>query len=121
VDASPRSNAVGPHKDLIGGWAAAARKNGLRFGVSVHASHTWMWYESAQSATSLAHSPASLRFVPDFPFHEHENNPPDVAGKGVGPLVTMFLHQIELVYHLRGCRRLSKMRFSTPIIAISAN
>ena len=22
---------VGPHKDLIGGWAAAARKNGLRF------------------------------------------------------------------------------------------
>ena len=40
---------VGPHKDLIGGWAAAARKNGLRFGVSVHASHTWMWYEPAQS------------------------------------------------------------------------
>lgn len=39
---------VGPHKDLIGGWAAAARKNGLRFGVSVHASHTWMWYEPAQ-------------------------------------------------------------------------
>jgi alpha-L-fucosidase len=37
------SVAVGPHKDLIGGWAAAARKNGLRFGVSVHASHTWMW------------------------------------------------------------------------------
>jgi alpha-L-fucosidase len=43
------SVAVGPHKDLIGGWAAAARKNGLRFGVSVHASHTWMWYEPAQS------------------------------------------------------------------------
>ena len=33
---------VGPHKDLIGGWAAAARKNGLRFGVSVHASHAWI-------------------------------------------------------------------------------
>ena len=44
------SVAVGPHKDLIGGWAAAARKNGLRFGVSVHASHTWMWYEPAQRA-----------------------------------------------------------------------
>ena len=25
------SVAIGPHKDLIGGWAAAARKNGLRF------------------------------------------------------------------------------------------
>jgi alpha-L-fucosidase len=41
---------VGPHKDLIGGWAAAARKNGLRFGVSVHASHAWSWYEVAQGA-----------------------------------------------------------------------
>jgi alpha-L-fucosidase len=41
---------VGPHKDLIAGWAAAARKNGLRFGVSVHASHAWTWYEPAQGA-----------------------------------------------------------------------
>ena len=39
---------VGPKKDLIGGWAAAARKNGLKFGVSVHASHAWSWYEPAQ-------------------------------------------------------------------------
>jgi alpha-L-fucosidase len=44
------SVAVGPHKDLIGGWAAAARKNGLRFSVSVHASHAWSWYEVAQGA-----------------------------------------------------------------------
>ncbi len=41
---------VGPHKDLIGGWATAARAHGLRFGVSVHASHAWMWYEPAQGA-----------------------------------------------------------------------
>jgi alpha-L-fucosidase len=41
---------VGPHKDLIGGWATAARKNGLRFGVSVHASRAWSWYEVAQRA-----------------------------------------------------------------------
>jgi alpha-L-fucosidase len=39
---------VGPKKDLIGGWARAARKNGLRFGVSVHAAHAWTWYEPAQ-------------------------------------------------------------------------
>jgi alpha-L-fucosidase len=44
------SVAIGPHKDLIGGWAAAARKNGLRFGVSVHASHAWSWYEPSQGA-----------------------------------------------------------------------
>jgi alpha-L-fucosidase len=41
---------VGPHKDLIGGWAAAARKNGLRFAVSVHAGRSWSWYEVAQGA-----------------------------------------------------------------------
>ena len=41
---------IGPHKDLIGGWAKAARKNGLRFAVSVHASHAWSWYEVAQGA-----------------------------------------------------------------------
>ena len=44
------SVAVGPHKDLIGGWAKAARKVGLRFAVSVHASHAWSWYETAQGA-----------------------------------------------------------------------
>jgi alpha-L-fucosidase len=44
------SVAVGPHKDLIGGWANAARKNGLRFAVSVHSSHAWSWYEVAQGA-----------------------------------------------------------------------
>ncbi|HEX5397652.1 MAG TPA: alpha-L-fucosidase [Verrucomicrobiae bacterium] len=40
---------VGPKKDLIGGWAKAARKNGLKFGVSVHAAHAWSWYEPAQA------------------------------------------------------------------------
>lgn len=39
---------LGPKKDLIGGWAKAARKNNLPFGVSVHASHAWRWYEVAQ-------------------------------------------------------------------------
>jgi alpha-L-fucosidase len=41
---------IGPQKDLIGGWAAAARKNGLRFAVSEHSSHAWSWYEVAQGA-----------------------------------------------------------------------
>ena len=44
------SVAIGPKKDLVGGWAAAARKLGLPFGVSVHASRAWKWYESAQGA-----------------------------------------------------------------------
>jgi alpha-L-fucosidase len=41
---------IGPKKDLMAGWAKAARNNGLRFGVSVHAAHAWTWYETAQGA-----------------------------------------------------------------------
>jgi len=44
------STRFGPKKDLIGGWAKAAKKQGLRFGVSVHAAHAWSWYETAQRA-----------------------------------------------------------------------
>ncbi|HEY4786580.1 MAG TPA: alpha-L-fucosidase, partial [Bacteroidales bacterium] len=39
---------IGPKKDIIDGWAKAARRNGLPFGVSVHASHAWSWYETSQ-------------------------------------------------------------------------
>lgn len=41
---------LGPKKNLIGGWAKAARKYGMRFGVSVHAAHAWSWYEPSQGA-----------------------------------------------------------------------
>lgn len=41
---------MGPKKDLIGGWEKAARKQGLRFGVSVHAAHAWSWYEPSQGS-----------------------------------------------------------------------
>lgn len=41
---------LGPKKNLIDGWAKAARHNNLRFGVSVHAAHAWTWYETAQGA-----------------------------------------------------------------------
>jgi alpha-L-fucosidase len=41
---------VGPRRDIVGEWAKAARHAGLRFGVSVHASHAWNWFEVAQGA-----------------------------------------------------------------------
>jgi alpha-L-fucosidase len=44
------SVAIGPRKDLIGGWAKAARAADLPFGVSIHAAHAWSWYEFAQGA-----------------------------------------------------------------------
>lgn len=39
---------IGPHKDILAGWAAAAKKYHLPFGLSVHAAHAWPWYEVAQ-------------------------------------------------------------------------
>ncbi len=44
------STRLGPKKDLIGGWAKAAKNNGLPFAVSVHAAHSWSWYETSQRA-----------------------------------------------------------------------
>ena len=44
------SVALGPKKDIVGGWAEACRKYGLRLGVSVHAAHAWSWYETSRGA-----------------------------------------------------------------------
>lgn len=44
------STKQGPKKDIVGGWAAAAKKHNLPFAVSVHAAHTWSWLETAQRA-----------------------------------------------------------------------
>jgi len=44
---------VGPHKDIVGDFAKAAKEQGLRFGVSVHAAHAWSFYEIAQSADKI--------------------------------------------------------------------
>ena len=42
------SKNIGPHKDILDGWAKAARKYGLKFGVSLHADHAWTWYEPSR-------------------------------------------------------------------------
>lgn len=39
---------VGPKKDIIAGWAEAAKKQNMPFGLSVHATHAWTWYESSR-------------------------------------------------------------------------
>ncbi|MCD7935931.1 MAG: alpha-L-fucosidase [Tannerellaceae bacterium] len=41
---------LGPQRDIVREWAKAAKDNDLYFGVSVHASHAWTWYEYAQKA-----------------------------------------------------------------------
>ncbi len=43
---------VGPKKDIVGIWEKAARAQGLRFGVTVHAARAWKWFEVAQGSDS---------------------------------------------------------------------
>ena len=44
------AQAIGPHRDVIGTWAAAAKKCGLRFGVTVHQAYNWWWFQTAHGA-----------------------------------------------------------------------
>lgn len=41
---------MGPRRDILAEWERVARKNGLPFGVSIHSSHAWTWYETAQGS-----------------------------------------------------------------------
>jgi alpha-L-fucosidase len=41
---------IGPHQDVVGAWAAASRKHGLRFGVTVHQARNWWWFQTAHGA-----------------------------------------------------------------------
>ncbi len=47
------STRVGPKKDIIAGWAKAAKEQGLPFGLSVHSTHAWTWYETSQGADTV--------------------------------------------------------------------
>ena len=42
------SQNISPHKDILDGWAKAAKKAGLPFGISFHADHAWTWYEPSR-------------------------------------------------------------------------
>lgn len=39
---------IGPKRDILDGWAKAAKKHGMPLGISFHADHAWLWYEPAQ-------------------------------------------------------------------------
>jgi alpha-L-fucosidase len=47
-----RWNAVqmGPHRDVVGDWQKAAKKNGLPFGVSEHLGASFNWFQDAHKA-----------------------------------------------------------------------
>ncbi len=47
-----RWNAVemGPHRDVVGEWQKAAKKNGLRFGVSEHLGASFTWFQGSHGS-----------------------------------------------------------------------
>ena len=46
---------IGPHRDVIGTWAAEARKRNLRFGATVHQGRNWWWFQTSHGADSSGH------------------------------------------------------------------
>jgi len=44
------SVAIGPKQDIVGSWAKAARKRGLKFGVTEHLSNYYYWYGPSKLA-----------------------------------------------------------------------
>jgi len=43
---------IGPKKDMIGGWAAEARKHGMRFCITFHHEYSWWWWADAYRSDS---------------------------------------------------------------------
>jgi alpha-L-fucosidase len=81
----PRWNAVasGPRKDIVGIWAAAARKLGLRFGVSEHLSNSFDWLAPAHLADTKGRY-AEIPYDGTNPafadlYHDYRGQPADFA------------------------------------------
>lgn len=81
----PRWNAVatGPKRDIVGLWKTAARKRGLRFGVSEHLSNSYDWLAPAHTSDStgpLAGVPYDgvLHAYADL-YHNYSGEPADFA------------------------------------------
>jgi alpha-L-fucosidase len=41
---------MGPHRDVVGEWARAARAQGLPLGVTVHQARNWWWFQPSHGA-----------------------------------------------------------------------
>lgn len=41
---------MGPHKDVVGTWQEAAKKQGLKFGVSEHLGASFTWFQAAHKS-----------------------------------------------------------------------
>jgi len=83
----PRWNAAhaGPKQDIVGIWKAAARRRGLRFGVSEHLSNSFDWYAPAHSSDPSGPK-AGVPYDANDPayadlYHDYRGMPADFAQK----------------------------------------
>ena len=73
------STAMGPKRDIVGAWKTAAKKRGLRFGVSEHlgASHNWFYpshlYDQVWPKLGVNYDGADPRFA-DL-YHANKDEP----------------------------------------------
>ncbi len=81
----PRWNSVasGPKRDVVGEWRAAARKRGLRFGVSEHLSNSYEWLAPAHLADTKGPY-AGVPYDGQNPafadlYHDYSKEPKDYA------------------------------------------
>ena len=44
------AQSMGPHRDVVGTWAKAARDRGMRFGVTIHQARNWWWFQPSHGA-----------------------------------------------------------------------
>jgi alpha-L-fucosidase len=83
----PHWNAVdmGPKKDIVGLWAQAARKRGLRFGVSEHLSNSFDWFATSHASDTtgdmagIPYDGADPRFFSLY--HDYTDEPADFIKK----------------------------------------
>jgi alpha-L-fucosidase len=83
----PRWNSVasGPKRDVVGEWAAAARRRGLRFGVSEHLSNSFDWFATSHLADTKGEF-AGVPYDGQNPafadlYHDYSAMGPDFAQK----------------------------------------
>ena len=87
----PRWNSVamGPKKDIVGMWGAAARKRGLRFGVSEHLSNSFDWFAPSHLADTKG-AYAGVPYDGQDPayadlYHDYSGMPADFAKTAQDP------------------------------------
>src|SRR5689334_15381995 len=56
--------AMGPHRDVLGQLAKAARARGLHFGVSSHTAEHWWWYGVGRAIPSDVHAAMDAATAP---------------------------------------------------------